>query len=73
MPQASEELRAKFPGSDQEAHGVLVENFILSKGWIIRPKVAVYKMTEREGDAIDYLCDEWDYGYSPEIGEPWLT
>lgn len=65
MPQASEELRAKFPGSDQEALEVIADNFGDKAGFIY-PKVSGYKMTEREGDAIDYLCDEWDYAYSPE-------
>lgn len=66
MPQASEELRAKFPGDDQEAFGVIDANFSTSRGGIIFPKQKGYKMTEREGDAIDYLCDEWDYSYFPE-------
>lgn len=64
MPQASEELRAKFPGDDTEAWDVLNKNFNEIAG-VIFPKVAGYQMTEREGEAIDYLSDEWDYGYSP--------
>ena len=63
MPQASEELRAKFPGDDQEAFAVLDANFFISRGGIIYAREYGYKMTEREGDAIDYLCDEWDYAY----------
>jgi len=66
MPQASDELRAKFPGHDQEAFDVIDVNFSTSRGGIIFPKKLGYKMTEREGDAIDYLCDEWDYAYSPQ-------
>jgi hypothetical protein len=70
MPQASSELSAKFPGDDQEAFEVIDTNFVIAKGWIIRPKHEGYKMTEREGDAIDYLCDEWDYCYNPKtLGE----
>jgi hypothetical protein len=67
MPQASQELRDMFPGSDAQAMNVLEEHFTWDKPklWIIRPKVADYKMTEREGYAIDYLCDEWDFGYEP--------
>ena len=66
MPQASDELCAKFPGSDQEAFDVIDANFFTSRGGVIYPKKFGYKMTEREGDAIDYLCDEWDYWYSPD-------
>jgi hypothetical protein len=65
MPQASQELRDKFPGDDQEAFEVIDTNFVTNRGGIIYPKHADYKMTERESDAIDYLCGEWDYGYSP--------
>jgi hypothetical protein len=64
MPQATEELRAKFPGNDCEAFEVLKGNFNDHAG-VIYPKTVGYEMTEREGDAIDYLCDEWDYCYSP--------
>lgn len=68
MPQASDELREKFPGHDQEAFEVIEKNFY-DKAGLIYPKKHGYKMTEREGDAIDYLCDEWDYSYSPLGGE----
>lgn len=70
MPQASDELRAKFPGHDGEAWDVLKEHFTDQK-FVIRPKQAGYVATEREWDAICYLCDEWDYGYEdlPETGE----
>lgn len=66
MPQASDELRAKFPGDDQEAFEAIDTNFFTSRGGIIYPKKFGYNMTEREGDAIDYLCDEWDYAYSKD-------
>jgi hypothetical protein len=65
MPQATPELCAKFPGHDAEAFEVIKANFTTSRGGVIYPKVVGYKMTEREGDAIDYLCDEWDYGFNP--------
>lgn len=65
MPQASEELRAKFPGADQEAFEVIKANFNTSRGGMIYPFILGYKMTEREGEAIDYLCEEWDYSYTP--------
>lgn len=65
MPQASEELRAKFPGSDQQAFEVIRNNFDVSRAGMICPKVQGYKPTAEEWDAIDYLFYEWDYGYRP--------
>lgn len=61
MPQASQELRDKFPGDDQEALHVIENNFTVDKGFVIRPKTAGYKPTEREDDALDYLFHEWDF------------
>lgn len=66
MPQASDELRAKFPGHDEEAFKVLEENFVVRRDGMIVPKVKGYKPTPREDDAIDYLFHEWDYGYDPD-------
>jgi len=65
MPQATQELRDKFPGHDAEAFEVLKANFNDHAG-IIYPKVKGYQPTERESDAIDYLFHEWDYGYMLE-------
>jgi hypothetical protein len=67
MPQASAELREKFPGYDQEAIAVISENFN-DKAGMITPKSEDYKMTERESEAINYLCDEWDYSYLTGYG-----
>jgi hypothetical protein len=64
MPQASDELRAKFPGWDEEALAVLEVNFT-EKAGIFRPKVKGYEPTLREDDALDYMFHEWDYGYEP--------
>jgi hypothetical protein len=68
MPQASDELRAIFSGDDQKAFAVIKANFTISRGGVIYPKQIGYQMTEREREAVNYLCDEWDYDYSP-IGE----
>lgn len=64
MPQASEELRAKFPGYDVEAHAVLENNFT-EKAGVFRRKDANYIPTEREEEALDYMFHEWDYCYHP--------
>jgi hypothetical protein len=68
-PQASGELRAKFPGSIEQAYDVLRDNFTDTKG-VIRPKVDGYKPTKRESDAIDYLFLEWDFCYEPRAAQP---
>lgn len=65
MPTAHPDLRAKFPDGEQEAFDVIRTRFTVMNNGIIVP---VYGMswalaTERERDAITYLCDEWDYGY----------
>ena len=62
-PQATDELRAKFPDDAQEAFAVIDTNFLTTRDGIIYPKIVGYQTTERESDAIDYLCDEWDYVY----------
>jgi hypothetical protein len=64
MPQASEALRAKFPGDDAEALEVLVANFTEDRG-VFRPKIKGYQPTQREAEALDYLWLEWDYAYEP--------
>jgi hypothetical protein len=65
MPQASNDLRAKFPGSDTEALGAIEANFAISKGGWITPRAGYSwkASTQRERDAIDYLFHEWDYAY----------
>lgn len=64
-PQATPELRAKFPGGDSEAMEVLKLNFEWGepKPFIIRKKNPNYEPTQREWDAVDYLFHEWDWGY----------
>jgi archaellum biogenesis protein FlaJ (TadC family) len=62
MPQATDELRAKFPGDDSEALEVIQKNFYEVLG-VISKKEPLYEPTQREWDAIDYLFHEWDYEY----------
>jgi hypothetical protein len=71
MPQATDDLRAKFPGWDAEALEVLAENFTDTRG-VFRKKNPAYQPTEREWEAINYMFQEWDYGYeeiSPEADD----
>ena len=66
MPPASAELRAKFPGSMEQALSELLAAGYREDAGDIKPPSADHQMTEREGDAIDYLTDEWDFTYQNE-------
>jgi hypothetical protein len=61
MPRASDELRAKFPGSDTQALALLESRGYKMKGHAWALPSPGYVMKEDEADAVDYLCDEWDY------------
>lgn len=74
MPSAPAELQDKFPGMDSEAIEVLEKHgWSMSPGFIWSPPAPTYKPSQREWDAIDYLIQEWDYGYAaqpvPKVGE----
>lgn len=62
MPQASQDLRDKFPGHDVEAWEALKPNFV-DKAGVLSKKDKAYRPTASEWEAVDYLCDEWDYFY----------
>ena len=67
MPQASKELRAKFPGSDREALDVLAKHFTAGDTkhpGRIQLRNQNYQPTQREWDAITYLVHEWDYSWT---------
>ena len=63
MPMATPELAAKF---DDEGEAWAVLNAL---GWrmegarIIAPTPHYLPSEGRESDAVDYLCDEWDYAW----------
>lgn len=62
MPQASDELRAKWPGGDSEAC-----RYLEGRGYKLRSDwqwdvTDVTDELERDVSAIQYLIDEWDYG-----------
>ncbi|MBS7811199.1 hypothetical protein [Roseococcus pinisoli] len=71
MPQADPELRAEWPGGDDEATSYLEERgYVLLRTWdyVIPP---FHQITDRELSAILYLQDEWDWGgfvRAPYIG-----
>lgn len=68
MPRASDYLRSKFPDCDGEALAVIYPVTTISAGGIIRSNTPHTwdTLTDREREAICYLCDEWDYAYEPE-------
>lgn len=64
MPQATDELRAKWGnGGDEEAWTQLAGKTVEVAGMISFRKG--YEPTEDDLSAVEYLCQEWDYGYKP--------
>lgn len=64
MPQATSELQVLWGTSDEKALDQILPNFTISRGGIIRPKLN-YVQTDKDLSAIDFLFQEWDYGYEP--------
>lgn len=61
-PQASDKLRAEWPGMDSEAMACL-----RAGGWVLTPDWCWAhpedrELTDRERSAVAYLVDEWDFG-----------
>lgn len=63
MPQAPAHLSHL---NEVKCHDILAANFREICG-VYYPKVEGYKETKEEGDALDYMVLEWDYGYSAEL------
>lgn len=62
MPQASEEQRARWPGSDGQAIEFLEKRGFIQTAdwrWVVPPG---HKVTVKESDAVSYLIHEWDWG-----------
>lgn len=54
----------EWDGDDFDALMFLKEHDIVdSGGGILQPPTWPYEETPRVSAAINYLCDEWDYGY----------
>lgn len=73
MPQATDELRAKMKDyfgdeiSDAGPIAYLLERgFKFTRGGIILPPTPFKEWVDWEADCINFLADEWDYGYEPE-------
>lgn len=74
MPQASDEQRAlmkKWFGGDGVDDAPAID-FLSARGWTCRGGMLVkptpsHTVSEYEWECIAFLCDEWDYGYDPEM------
>jgi hypothetical protein len=74
MPQASDaqrELMAKWFGGDGIDDGPPYA-FLMSRGWTDKAGMLVkptrsYSISQYEWECICFLCDEWDYGFDPDI------
>ncbi len=63
MPQATPDLRAEWPGGDDEAISYLEgRGFTLTKQWEWIKPTPDHEISMREALAITYLIDEWDFG-----------
>jgi hypothetical protein len=72
MPTASDALRETMrqrfgdPIDDDGPYNYLKDRGFTEKAGIIKPPKAEYMLSNEEWDCIQFLCDEWDYGYLPE-------
>ena len=70
MPQATDELRARWGGRDGIGEDKALKHlaghgFKLSRGGIIYPPIGFDPKDDPTDcmGAVNFLCDEWDYGY----------
>lgn len=73
MPQATDELRAimeKRFGDPIDETGPL--QYLMScgyseRGGMLTPTFFDHKISERESECIQFLCDEWDFAFDPSL------
>lgn len=74
MPQASQELRTKINGHFGSGIDLYVPlEFLKSRGWVYdRGMLSAPKrqITEKEWDCVDFLCYEWDFGFTATGNDP---
>ncbi len=77
MPSSTPALRAKFmecgPGHCHDDGIAKAEKFITDAGGVIRQGVITIDTTSLSNDvydAIEFLCDEWDYALEPRSNQP---
>lgn len=70
MPTASDEVRAVWH-NEQAGYDAGAFAFLEARGWsddghfYLNPPRTPHVISPQEYDAVEYLCDEWDYGYNP--------
>jgi len=64
MPQASDELRAKWDDSSAIEY-LEKRGYKLTKNWTWKLPSVGHKITEEESSAIGYLVSEWDFAGVP--------
>lgn len=77
MPQALDsqrDLMLKWFGDSIDEQGPM--RFLLSRGYtfprggmIIKPTLS-HTVSYEEGECVDFLCDEWDFGFDPNKPAP---
>lgn len=75
MPQASDEDRekmAKYFGGDgidmmHPLRYLVLHGWKDHRGLLIAPKRDI---DQKEWDCVYFLCDEWDFGYDPQLTTP---
>jgi hypothetical protein len=71
MPSASDELRAEWGGQDGIGEDKAMA-FLKEKGWHLSETwyynhPTGHEPTEEEWRALDFLIQEWDFGYHPPV------
>lgn len=71
MPQATDKLRLLWNDEDgvddvQATRYLLDRGFIFSRGGMIVASVD-HVFNEKDYSAIDYMFQEWDYGFDPKL------
>lgn len=71
MPQATDKLRNLWNDDDgvddvKATRHLQERGFIFTRGGMIVASVD-HEFTEKDYSAIDYMFQEWDYGYDPKI------
>lgn len=73
MPSGDPKLHGKWGPDESRAFRYLfASGFKLTRGGVWHPRVGYqWGWDVLAEEAIDYLCDEWDYAYDPRPWGPW--
>lgn len=67
-------MMAEYFGGNGIDHDAPYKFLIQEKGWVdykgmlIKPEGR--EIEKKEWECVSFLCDEWDYGYDPDITVP---